>query len=114
MTNKERLDIILDGGVPDHPPHFEIVFQLEKEIFGMEWNMLENQDYSSDDAREEAYIQFSIELNTKLIEKYEHLDGINHISKAKKANKKLSTYYTNFMTMQDAEKYIQKVSAYVK
>jgi len=72
MTNKERLEIILDGGVPDYPPHFEIVFQLEKEIFGMDWYSLENQDFSSDVARDDAYIQFSIELNIKLIEKYDY------------------------------------------
>ena len=36
-TNKDRLVTILEGGVPDHPPHFEIVFQLGREFFGLDW-----------------------------------------------------------------------------
>ncbi len=36
MTGKERLQCLLDGGVPDVPPHWELVFQLEKEMLGMD------------------------------------------------------------------------------
>ena len=36
MTEKEKLECILDGGIPDSPPHWELVFQIEKEMFGMD------------------------------------------------------------------------------
>ncbi len=36
MTNRERMKTLFAGGVPDYPPHFELVFQLEREAFGIE------------------------------------------------------------------------------
>ena len=33
MTNKDRLVSVLNGRVPDCPPHFELEFQLGKEVF---------------------------------------------------------------------------------
>jgi uroporphyrinogen decarboxylase len=36
VTGKERLQCLLEGGVPDVPPHWELVFQLEKEMLGMD------------------------------------------------------------------------------
>jgi len=36
MTGKERLQLILDGQIPDRPPHWELVFQLEKAMLGMD------------------------------------------------------------------------------
>ena len=36
MTGKEKLERILNGQVPDSPPHWELVFQLEKAMFGMD------------------------------------------------------------------------------
>ena len=35
--NKQRLQMLLQGQVPDIPPHFELVFQIEREMFGMDW-----------------------------------------------------------------------------
>jgi len=36
MTGKEKLQLVLDGGEPDSPPHWELVFQIEKAMFGMD------------------------------------------------------------------------------
>ncbi len=36
MTGKQKLELILAGGVPDTPPHWELVFQIEKGLFGMD------------------------------------------------------------------------------
>jgi len=35
MTNKQRLQTLLDGGIPDVPPTWELVFQIQEEFFGM-------------------------------------------------------------------------------
>lgn len=36
MTGKQKLELILSGGVPASPPHWELVFQIEKAMFGMD------------------------------------------------------------------------------
>jgi len=36
MTGKEKLQLILDGGTPSSPPHWELVFQIERQVFGMD------------------------------------------------------------------------------
>ena len=36
MTSKQRLECVLNGQIPDVPPHWELVFQIEKEMFGMD------------------------------------------------------------------------------
>jgi uroporphyrinogen decarboxylase len=36
MTGKEKLELMLRGGIPETPPHWELVFQIEKEMFGMD------------------------------------------------------------------------------
>jgi hypothetical protein len=32
MTGKQRLECILNGRIPDAPPHWELVFQIETRI----------------------------------------------------------------------------------
>jgi len=36
MTGKEKLQCILDGRIPESPPHWELAFQIEKELFGLD------------------------------------------------------------------------------
>ena len=36
MTGKERMQMVLDGKIPDRVPHFELDFQLWQEAFGVE------------------------------------------------------------------------------
>lgn len=40
MTGKEKLTMILEGKVPGTPPHWELVFQTEKEMFGVDLESL--------------------------------------------------------------------------
>jgi hypothetical protein len=47
MTGKERLECILNGHVPDSPPHWELVFQIEKEMFGMDLDAAPEADRAS-------------------------------------------------------------------
>jgi uroporphyrinogen decarboxylase len=35
-TPKQRMTTLLEGGVPDEPPHWELVFQIGKEAFGID------------------------------------------------------------------------------
>lgn len=44
MTNKERMECLLAGGVPDLPPHWEIDFKLHHEMFGIDiWGAPQSQ-----------------------------------------------------------------------
>lgn len=36
MTEKQRIECVLNGGIPDKVPHFELDFQLFKEAFGID------------------------------------------------------------------------------
>ena len=44
MTGKDRLQMILDGQAPDAPPHWELVFQIEKDMFGKDRTELPEAD----------------------------------------------------------------------
>jgi len=44
MTGKEKLECILNGQIPDSPPHWELVFQIEKEMFGMDLDAIPEPD----------------------------------------------------------------------
>jgi uroporphyrinogen decarboxylase len=72
ITNKDRLVTILAGGIPDFPPHFEIVFQLGKEFFGLDWQAVNEASYPSEAARERALENFHIELQLRLIEEFDY------------------------------------------
>lgn len=72
ITNKDRLVTLLEGGVPDFPPHFEIVFQLAKEMFGMDWHAVNDARYATEAAREEALEDFHIEVQLRLIDEFDY------------------------------------------
>ena len=61
MTPKESLQTILDGGSPDVPPHWELVYQIEDKVFGLD------RPGTRDEAGE---IKLNIELMTRLVETY--------------------------------------------
>jgi uroporphyrinogen decarboxylase len=44
MTNKKSMELILDGQVPRRPPHWELDFQIEKEMFGMDRDSVADAD----------------------------------------------------------------------
>ena len=47
MTGKEKLECVLNGGIPDTPPHWELVFQIEKEMFGIDLEAAPEADRAS-------------------------------------------------------------------
>jgi len=47
MTNKKSMELILDGQVPPKPPHWELEFQIEKAMFGMDRDSLTEADKES-------------------------------------------------------------------
>ncbi len=61
MTGKEKLQRILDGGIPDTPPHWELVFQIEKEMFGMDQETVPEADRGA----------FRVDVFHRLIDEYE-------------------------------------------
>jgi len=68
VTDRDRLLLILQGGVPDRPPHFEIDFQLGKEMFGLDAEAAEAKTYASESARADALLKLHIELQLRLVE----------------------------------------------
>lgn len=68
-TNKSRLEAILRGQEPDVPPHFELVFQLAKEAFGIEftpWEQLQN----ASQAEREREAALQVEMAERLVDDY--------------------------------------------
>ncbi|MFZ2653989.1 MAG: uroporphyrinogen decarboxylase family protein [Victivallales bacterium] len=68
MTNKQRMEIILQGGVPDVPPHWELVFQIEKEFFGIDPASVHNATYSSQDEKNRAIWNYNAEVYSRLVD----------------------------------------------
>jgi len=67
-ANKQRLQNILNGGVSDIPPHFELLFQIEKEMFGMDHKAVKEKNYGSEKSLAEAMEAFETEVNNRLID----------------------------------------------
>jgi uroporphyrinogen decarboxylase len=65
-TNKARLQAILRGQIPDVPPHFELVFQLGKEAFGMEFIDPRN----ASPAERERDAALHVEMGVRLVDEY--------------------------------------------
>lgn len=68
MTNRDRLQLLLDGGTPDVPPHWELVFQIPQAMFGMDPAPVHSAAYASDAARDEAFCDFHLDVAERLIE----------------------------------------------
>lgn len=69
MTNKERLQILLDGGIPDAPPTWELVFQIQEPFFGMPpRSTVRNATYGSDEQRKLALWQYDFEVYERCVE----------------------------------------------
>ena len=71
MTQKERLQLILDGGCPDVPPHWELVYQIEDEVFGMDRPTSLAKDGAGPREIEDREIELNIELMGKMVEVYD-------------------------------------------
>jgi len=68
VTAKERLQTLLDGGIPDVPPTWELVFQIQKEFFGMDRELVKDATYGSDADREKALWQFDFDVYERCVE----------------------------------------------
>lgn len=91
MSSKERLQTLFQGGVPDTPPHWELVFQIPKEMFEIDIAAVSDARYPSDADREHAVEQCYIEIAWRLIEECgwaaipPHTGGGAHIAALKHA-----------------------------
>jgi len=61
MTGKARLQAVLDGEIPDRPPHWELVFRIEKELFGMDREAVPEKDQAA----------FQLDVYRRLIDEYD-------------------------------------------
>jgi uroporphyrinogen decarboxylase len=78
MTNKDRLSTLLNGGVPDIPPHFEIDFHLWRELFGIHPKTVEERGYASERARQEALAEAWLEMQCRLVEDLGYASAFFH------------------------------------
>lgn len=72
MTNKERLECIFSGQVPDRVPHFELDFYMEKELFGIDRKAVKEKHYSSEKARNDALLKDHIDVMEHLVEELDY------------------------------------------
>ena len=68
MTNKERLQAIFDGKIPDKVPHFELDFYLEKELFGIDTKTIKEKYYPGETSRNDAILKNHIEIMEHLVD----------------------------------------------
>lgn len=94
--NKQRLESLLRGDIPDRPPHFELVFQLEKEMFQMDWKPVREKNYGSVQAKQDACLKFYIDMCHRIIDEFswsavpawcydDSIDSIEAITQVKNA-----------------------------
>ena len=67
-TPKQCLQTILEGGIPQYPPHWELVFQIEREFFGMDTKVLDPKHYSSQEAYQRAVYDHQFEVYSRLVD----------------------------------------------
>lgn len=69
MNGKQRLQTILDGGVPDAPPTWELVFQIQEPFFGMKPRSdVRNAVYGSEQQKKEALWQYDFDIYERCVE----------------------------------------------
>ena len=68
MTNKEKLQSILAGQIPDSPPHWELVFQIEKEMFGIDPEPITSAAYPTQTDKDKALWVHQVEVNHRLVD----------------------------------------------
>lgn len=74
MTGKERILTTLRFQEPDHPPHFEVMFELEKQAFGLSFP--ERAAWEGCTAAEkDRMIGSCVEIYARIVERF-HWDGL--------------------------------------
>jgi len=71
MTGKENLKAILDGQVPDSPPHWELNFLISKEMLGIDLEAIEQTFTGSEKAKKDLIQKKEIEIRHRLIDEYD-------------------------------------------
>lgn len=69
MTEKQRLITVMDHGIPDKVPHFELVFQIPEQAFGMSWPTEREVQAAGGKDLDLLYNRF-FEINEKIIDSY--------------------------------------------
>jgi uroporphyrinogen-III decarboxylase len=70
MTGKERMLKTLNFEEPDRPPHFEIMFELEKEAFGLEFPKMAEWDNCTA-LQKDKMITRCINIYEKIVDRYQ-------------------------------------------
>jgi len=70
MTGRERMLKTLRFEEPDRPPHFEVMFELEQEAFGLRYPPREEWDQCSR-SRKQRMIAECMEIYARIVERYE-------------------------------------------
>jgi len=65
-SDRTRLEMVLKGRAPDYPPHFEMLFQLELEAFGMDRAALDSKPGDPTGRT----LAFEIEMRARVAERY--------------------------------------------
>jgi uroporphyrinogen decarboxylase len=69
ITNKQRLQTLLDGGIPDVPPTWELVFQIQESFFGMPHrSTVRDATYGSEEQRKLALWQYDFDVYERCVE----------------------------------------------
>lgn len=68
MTNKERMQVLLDGGVPDVPPHWELVYQISRQTYGIHPDQVNERTWSDNTAKWRERADIHSEVSLRLIE----------------------------------------------
>jgi uroporphyrinogen decarboxylase len=69
MTGKDRLQTLLAGGIPDVPPTWELVFQIQEAFFGMPARQtVEDATYGSAADRRRALWMYDFEIYERCVE----------------------------------------------
>jgi uroporphyrinogen decarboxylase len=70
MTPRNRLKAVFAGEVPDKVPHFELVFQIPEEAFGLSWPTGEEMTAASPKERERVLERY-FHISELILDRYE-------------------------------------------
>jgi len=69
ISNKQRLQTLLDGGIPDVPPTWELVFQIQESFFGMpDRKPLREASYDSEEQKKFTLWNYDFEVYERCVE----------------------------------------------
>jgi len=69
VNSRRRLQTLLDGGIPDVPPTWELVFQIQEPFFGMPpRHVVRNATYGSEQQRKEALWNYDVDVYERCVE----------------------------------------------